>query len=337
MKNNLSLNKSLSRRDFIRIGGGGGVALALALGIGGRSNIEVGRSGLQNKIEAYDAKTAEILASFRERHGFEVVFEDYNYESYLQCLEGKALVDGAIVRSAVALPRVNQRQAIEDIENFLYIFPPNFISEKAGLEKLNFVSDYSVLRSQKGGCKVEWNFIGGFNDEEPERINIEFSNFPSVNQSILIHELHHQLDFQAGQFNLEDELWKRSEYRKNNPKSSYASFPKDIEDTFFTRYSMNRTADDRSEIAELLFFRNDYIQWRYQQVSAEARKVLEAKVAKVKDYYKRWSNGRMDDQFWQDLADKKVDKTYWERRAVQDPVHAIAVSGLGIPPLHGVY
>ena len=41
--------------------------------------------------------------------------------------------------------------------------------------------------------------------------------------------------------------------------------------------------------------------------------VLAKKVAVMKKYYLKWSNGRMDEQYWKDLGEGRVNEGYWYR------------------------
>lgn len=80
---------------------------------------------------------------------------------------------------------------------------------------------------------------------------------------------------------------------------------------FARAYGTKNANEDQATVAEGLMCDPDSI-----EKLSESDHVLAMKIARCKLYYLRWSKGRMNHQFWPDLAEGCVNDSYWSRRSL---------------------
>lgn len=127
------------------------------------------------------------------------------------------------------------------------------------------------------------------------------------------HELVHKADQRAGTL-LPGKIrkWKRLNRRHPYLGELYWSMnPKEAEqlpyDGYANPYGRVNIKEDRATIGEQLMMNSEALLER-----ANDSFILSDKIRRLKADYKIWSNGRMNEQFFEDLAAGKVTEGYWQ-------------------------
>jgi len=143
-------------------------------------------------------------------------------------------------------------------------------------------------------------------------ILLHLSHLIEGGEGILYHEVHHEAKVKYG-----TKYETFCEWVDLNPEKAEAYMEKEwIQHLaearpkgFTNHYSRYKPKEDQAELARSLFDAPNRT-----LVLALRDQVVAKKLSKLKGYYKKWSEGKMNAQYWQDLADSKVNEEYWDNR-----------------------
>lgn len=133
------------------------------------------------------------------------------------------------------------------------------------------------------------------------------------------HELFHRIDYIAG-----GGIFSLAEMMVANPYSSLTNQIADEKNNKvwaelnmkanFTCASSKKGCsynEEQAEYARILLNLDDPRVYRYQYKPKMEYPAGQAKFAKMKEWFKEWSNGVMDEGYWVDLQEGRIDENYW--------------------------
>jgi hypothetical protein len=199
-------------------------------------------------------------------------------------------------------------------------YPPDFISDLFRSTSVRVLKGISVdthlpntvggltMQTQQGS-RVYLSLLSGNPDLFLSGLD------PFLVKASLHHEFHHAADIRDGS-SVDNPEWAAinpagdQAYNKNRSEQvSGFSLPFTNPPGFANNYGQTDEDEDQATVAEWML---NY----YNQISEKAigDAVLSRKIVEIKNRYAVWTNGRMDEQYWADLSNNKVDIKYWSSR-----------------------
>lgn len=146
---------------------------------------------------------------------------------------------------------------------------------------------------------------GSFNFNPFSPVLLSFDGDLEYFRMTIHHELHHMLDYRDGGFEDDDKRW--IEIHENCACGVYGKEKAESQDiksflhgSFATSYGASHPTEDRAEFAAMMMvpFLHFILQERMRDEKEKGGSVLAMKYESIKDAYKRWSGGKMDDSYW---------------------------------------
>lgn len=294
---NSGLQRQVDRRTFLKKAGKTAAVVGAATAIGGPTASDVLR-GIINK----DQIAREISESL-----------GYLYDTYGFTFQLKPQTD--IAYSGEELTQVEKRDALEWIKKEAGKYPPEYIKEflkPKTIVLLNALGPAGITVPEQGfdlATGKDVNFITIFLQKKSDTLDVgnlfgwvSESNFAST----FHHELFHLADFHAS---VDDVKWAQlnpQQFGAYIGLKNYAPGPRP--QGFARDYGKADSREDRATVAELLLTNP-----KTAMELAAQDAILSAKIATCKEYYLKLSGGKMNEQYWQDLSENRVDATYWQR------------------------
>lgn len=198
--------------------------------------------------------------------------------------------------------------ALEDVSILrreLAKYPPEFI-RFCGITQFRFVQNLSLEDHEYWEGSKD---VGGLaSSRGPVYI-------ASYGENTIHHEIFHRADQQSGELNdKKQRKWKKLN-RLSNPYLYRAYWDMSEEDQsklpvsgFARRYGRVDIWEDRATVAELIMSNLGKLEQRTEEDEVLANKTKRITI----DLY-RWSGGRMNEQYFEDLKAGKVQEGYWQK------------------------
>lgn len=287
----------LSRREFLKLAG---IAAATAAGLGVFLYPEAKRKVEDTFYEKeIDQEIKKLKEDLEKKYKINIEF-DFNKTE-----EG--------ILSWEALSPSEKRDALKCLMENIALYPPEFLAQTA-IKQIVLVKN---LTSQRKENKISGVAITN---------GIIFMNYKSgilgwgdeeATKGAIHHELLHEADAHD-----KDRAKIKKQWANLNPggENDYFKTKADLDRRykelgkekfdelvdkhtgFINVYSMISEEEDRATVAQsLLSYPKDIMEL------AKDDPILIKKIEAIKKQYKKWTNGRMNEKFWQDLAEEKVD------------------------------
>ncbi|MEK7156563.1 MAG: hypothetical protein AAB790_02030 [Patescibacteria group bacterium] len=288
-----SSNNSLTRRNFFL---GGGAALAAMT------------SGMKLGDSDFHRKANELKSSLEKLYGIRIVMGPPRGEDHIRGDMTK------LETYASALTLISQE---------LSMYPLDMIRKVTGKRPLEIrVVDKLTTTSATafGVSALEADqpvSVGGLmeeqvNGKEESRITLNTSMRLDYQRRTIHHELNHQFSREWEERNQRDRKWARfnstsvlNPYRPV-PAGTYADTPTD-DRRFLTLFAGSSAADDQAISAERMMtprLHADFLDRIENEKDENIKATLVAKYNETIDTYKRWSGGKMDEAFWERIAEQ---------------------------------
>jgi len=230
-------------------------------------------------------------------------------------------------------------KALEVLKEQLGVYPPDLVDKYLnGMRIFGSIADMEELRERLAGRHVIHD-VGGFAVRRTRTFYIEIKQFLQsyvamyssiLDKDFIPHEFSHLVmegvkEKDWNKLNINDEcrengvsaddcnknyeynimgLWKLLDIRRE-----HKPLP-----GFTRNYGTANFREDMATIAELLFGPKELLEKRLKKDENDQYRVLEKKIAFVKDWYKKETGGLMDKKFWDDFANGEVNEEYWDKR-----------------------
>lgn len=292
--------KKISRRGFIKLAGASVAGYALYK----YDQVLSGLFGTE-----YEKSTEQAKKYIKERYGLDILVG-------LPVNAELANITGDIP-NAYELSR-----GLTLIIEELIKYPPDLLKD-GGVKAVRFLSN----------AKLNGKSIGGFVSEFFEGVSTlcytggPFETLREYFRGAFHHELFHLLDWNDGGYGPDNEQWRSihncggcQAYRdikgidnidKAAPKLSEQGF-------FISEYGQRNPVEDRAEFAQTLMMPRTHrdLLIRDEKIENErTRQILKEKYELTKQYYLKWSNGSMNENYWRDLIDGNVQENYFSSRS----------------------
>ena len=126
--------------------------------------------------------------------------------------------------------------------------------------------------------------------------------------------IHHEFFHAADKAYIENEDWnklnkdgKNSYLRNYYDSLSAAVYLANRPKGFSNVYGLKNEFEDRATIVDDLMIEPEAL-----EEIAQGDSVLNKKIRKIKDYFLKFSNGKMNKKYWDDLKEERVDEKYWD-------------------------
>ncbi len=265
-------------------------------------------------------KFPESLYNRIRQHGKEITgvsaMEERLERRYGIIIETENLIPETRVISAKRFSVRALKPKLEELNEQLAKYPLSFI-KNSGLRELYIFNSYKSYYGVPVGGQYSWDgmvllgndIVGSFD-----------------------HELFHCADDADGESFEEDfvmgnenSAWKLvahgEKYEHVKDKDRVATIKNGLKkfsrpEGFASRYGkLGGIEEDQATIAEFMFRR-----YKDMMIWAQKEPALAVKIELTKAFYYRLSGGKMDEQYWQDIANgKKINDKYWEQKKSSPP------------------
>lgn len=210
-----------------------------------------------------------------DRYGCEIIFED-GFES-----------------------ASDKERALIHLKAVLVKYPPSLI------KGYGFSFQLRNISSGLGGTADGEGHVEIFTKIPEDRNPATFEN-PSP-----FHEIHHEFDLQneGVTYNLEDWVALNPGGESDYVGDDWEEYTDIRPAGFSDAYGKSSPREDQADLASYLFLMPDF-----PEKFAPEDIVLANKAKMIKHMYLIWSKGLMDDEYWTDLANGKVNEAYWDTR-----------------------
>lgn len=235
----------------------------------------------------------------------------------------------------------NNLEASQEMLNALGRYPEQTINT-SGLQRIVILQNFSYIgRSSEQGLvghtDYNLNTIYLVNFSLETYTNADY--FLSITEGTFHHELEHLLDFSDG-IETDNPQWVDINTDKLHAYNPETYSEQDLDphglieaifdifpavklfveeyvpnNGFSSIYAKTNPEEDQAEIAQLLMSqRHRFGRYLYDH---HQDPVLATKLANMKGKYLEWSNGMMDESYWNDLRAGEVDEGYWDEREIR--------------------
>ena len=278
-------------------------------------------AGLVRKIRRHGLKVTGIqsqVTEMKQRFGVKVVTE-YGPRSLFVVVP--RMVQGMPKTKAIPLSLVAQR--LSHLQRKFEFYPPGFL-QGGGLKRV-FIRGVDakgqLMEHNHSGTIIRYKVkLGGEAHEDGVMLL-----YPDSNEytGSFDHEVYHIWDYKDGGYRDDNQSWGR-EVRGPGYERLYGKSGLDVLRSkkvggkapkgFASQYGRAGGIDeDQAETARLLLLSSKSCRQLMQRSKKEP--ALKKAIAKIKADYYRWSQGRMDQTFWQDFANGvRIDQNYWRAR-----------------------
>lgn len=239
----------------------------------------------------------------------------------LQIFSGVPLLDASNISGR--RPSLEElAQCVKRTREWLRFYPKDFFREKgiAGFSFLYDLGQFGLEEKYSGVLSYSTRFIY-YNAE-----NFNTNHFEAI--STFHHEIYHAADVGGNFFsNLKGKINSVWSIRKAQWHGVFNCncdpYNKKYDGTgpFTEVYGQVNIEEDKATFADKLLSPDHHaaLLYRISNISdPEEKSILENKIRLIKRDYFNWSNGKMDDQYWQDLLNGNVDEEYFERRSLSE-------------------
>jgi hypothetical protein len=252
----------------------------------------------------------------RGRYGFAVTVGHISREELaLEFREGSV---SATYVTAEEPSLGQQRDGVNWLLHDLAKYPPECV-RNFNLKEMRLVADLWHYMQRRDKEAFVDGRIGGISDKDKKFIALDVKTAFSLYSvdtwfawhglGAFVHELHHRADEELSPESDDEEWVKLNPHGWFDYVHDLAYVSDEYETGFATSRGRYAVYEDQAEVARVLM--NEPAR---TVARAESDSVLAAKVAFIKRRYFEWSDGRMDEQYWKDLAAGKVDEAYWDTR-----------------------
>jgi len=319
--------RTLTRRKFLATlaGMGAGLVAGSVTGVEYPNLKKLIRETVSDKNELR-GETESLIEKIKEKYGFEVSFTVPN--DYVNQINN----GHTMYVTGEPLNAIEKRDGIMLLFLAVSVYPPEYI-KNIGLEKIVLVNDLRIAKFSNLP-KDSQKSVAGFTDAQ-NNFYISFSagtiggwlNDFMVNEGIH-HELYHLANYKEDGNVYIDRDWFNLNpdgendydiYRSSDGKLHRGEIPGEIVADkikrrarhvgFSETYGMTDIAEDKATIAEALITHNTEIM---EKCSKD--KILAEKVKRIKADYYKWTQGKFNNAFWNDLENGKIKADYWDTK-----------------------
>jgi hypothetical protein len=253
-----------------------------------------------NTSDDYDYEALEQIDFLKKRYSCELEFGMPLHMSndFLEFLEKLDIRFGF-------LSLEEKKQSLKLLREQLALYPPEYIQ---AMKPIMILTKYDSLFYSAGySFYKNRNYI----------IFFDMPFFPERAKDLVHHELYHASDYNNGELEADNKEWGKLNEGEVDYSSFWqvhdflSTFTQDLDvyhpRGFADHYSMKNADEDEATImAKLMSHGPEF------EESAEKDHILKNKIEKMKEYMYQRTNGRMNEQYWKDLAAGKVDEKYWD-------------------------
>jgi len=291
--------KKITRRDFLKLTGAGIAGYALYK----YDQVLSSLFGTE-----YQKSTEQAKKYIKERYGLDILVR-------LPINAERDNITGDIP-NAYELSR-----GLTLIIEELIKYPPDLLKNN-GVKAIRFLKN----------AKLKGKSMDGFVSEFSEGVSTlcytaePFEILRDFYRKAFHHELFHLLDANDGGYDIDDEQWSAihncggcQAYREigvtdsiNQPAPESSQL-----DYFISSYGQRNPVEDRADFGAALMIaqrHQDLLERIKSERDNHIKEVLTNKYETTKQYYFKWSNGSMNENYWRDLIDGKVQEGYFSSR-----------------------
>lgn len=290
----------ISRREFLKLLGIGALTFG---GVGSFLKIVQELSQMSPEIDGQEAE--KLIQQAKE-----TIKNEYSLDVY----NGQPENDPGITGSE--LSRYELARGLGLVMEEIIKYPQDFF-KKNGVTAIRFLNNVKV-----NGL----DYYGGYADLEGT-IGLAYHADPADTngnreyaRGVFHHELFHILDYKDGGYDRDNYEWEIMHncscqpYREIGGRDPLEDPPPSPANWFVDLYGRRNSVEDRAVFGQTVMISDAHkhlIKLIHSESDDTARNILTKKYTTTLGYYKKWSGGSMDNQYWEDLKDSKLKSDYF--------------------------
>lgn len=221
--------------------------------------------------------------------------------------------------SGNCLNKYEYTQGLKLLSEEIVKYPPNFF-QKNKVRQVRFLNNIRV---------GHYSYYGGYAGISDGTVGLAYDadNFEENREyfrSVFHHELFHVLDYREDKYMPDDKIWQEFHTNKNAPNYLNIGGRDEIDERkpmktteyFTSDYGQRSPKEDRAEFASKMMSKTKHaelVDAINNLKDKKAQEIMNEKYSAMKKYYYKWSDGVMDDKYWNDLMNGVVDKHYFTK------------------------
>jgi len=307
--------EAINRRKFLKY-----AASAVAIGaisVYGRAGYNDRKARTPNPKVARDFLKIQYRTKLEEATGGTLEFLKRVYDVEVDTETDFSGTGNRI--SAEELSFEEKKESLLWLREEVVKYPPTLVRHISGLRKIKVLKNVYLDDKPVGGFSTDGEMVISLDRGASQRFTWGgIYHFSLEGNSLFSGIFHHEFSHNLQSWNMTQEDY--SEWIELNPegRNAYSKYnPSIILNTlnspdfkasgFLCENSMKDEKEDQADIARLLMTESD---WMISSFKEDA--VLASKIEKCREYYYRWSGGKMNEMYWRDLSEDMIKEGYWD-------------------------